>query len=394
MLVTKVAYTYRKDNSYADVRDFRAWASLGVPKNSSSLVPTVLAYEKGHNLQDHAPQHIGFLEAHQRNDKDLKVHEWFKDHFPGNLPPPGQESAKYGDSTLSTSAYKTDTMILYYHFMKKIYVAIKSATPSLMKELEEHGFNWDDTYIEFIFSVPATWNRLTETLDDVHTRLFKEIVTEAGFGRDNSKHKVLVRLTEPEAAAAFASTCKANQGHLQVRSRTSSASPNHSLKLMGLAHVTGWTENLSGGCRRGHNGNIFLQQRTAFYYLLICANTPQDICLLINQHSKDGRIRIDPLSAPVGEELGSSHIDREFEKLARSKLKKIADSMGLTDRWNIDRMGRWMRDHDDYQDNKKRLNLDKIHGGEFFTVPLPRYDGVPEVLEGDDIVNHKLKFDW
>lgn len=124
------------------------------------------------------------------------------------------------------------------------------------------------------------------------------------------------------------------------------------------------------------------------------SNKRQDICLLTNQHSQDGSIRIDPLSAPVGEELGSSHIDREFEKLARSKINKIADSMGLTDRWNINRMARWMRDHDDYQNNKKRLNSDKINSREFFAVPFPRYDGVPEVLEGCDVVNNKLKFDW
>lgn len=121
----------------------------------------------------------------------------------------------------------------------------------------------------------------------------------------------------------------------------------------------------------------------------------QDICLLTQQGQFDGgEIRIDPLSAPVGEELGASHIDRGFEKLARSKLKKIADSKGLTDRWNIDRMGRWMRDHSDYQDNKRRLNMDKVKSGECFTVPFPKWEGVPEVLEGDDVVNGKLKFDW
>lgn len=231
ILDTKVAYTYRKGDSYAEVRDFRAWTSLGIPKHSDSLVPTILAYEKDHNLQDHAPQHIGFLETHQRNDKNLKVHEWFKDHFPGNLPPPGQESARYGDSVSSAGGCKTDTMILYDHFLRKIYVALKSATASLMAEAGQHGFHWDDAYIEFIFSVPATWNRLTETLDDVHTRLFKETITGAGFGRENSKHQVLVRLTEPEAAAAFCSTSLASQGYLLVSLQVGRAS-HRSVKLI------------------------------------------------------------------------------------------------------------------------------------------------------------------
>lgn len=213
MVVTKVAYTYRdQDGVYAPVRDFRSWTSLNIPENSTSLVPTVLAYENGHNLQDHAPEQIGFLEPYQRNDADLKVYEWFKDHFPGNLPSPGEETARYGEPTLGNGS-RTDTMILYFNFLNKIYVALRSATPSLLENVFEDGFNWDDACIEFIFSVPATWNRLTETLDDIHVRLFKQVVAEAGFGGENQKHRVLVRLTEPEAAAAFCLTSEEDNEH-------------------------------------------------------------------------------------------------------------------------------------------------------------------------------------
>lgn len=223
--VTKVAYTYRKDGAYADIRDFQSWTNLGIPEDGTRLLPTVLAYEKGHNLQDHAPTHIGFLQEDQKNDDDLEVYEWFKEHFPGNLPHDGQESERHGKKVKVSpiGGSRTDTMILYHHFLSKIYVAIKSTTSNLLGPLLGPEFSWENTCIEFIFSIPATWNRLTETLEDIHTRCFKDIVTDAGFGKHNSNHRVRVGLTEPEAAAAFCLANQDNKHYLEVRSRIASA---------------------------------------------------------------------------------------------------------------------------------------------------------------------------
>jgi hypothetical protein len=96
----------------------------------------------------------------------------------------------------------------------------------------------------------------------------------------------------------------------------------------------------------------------------------------------------------MGEELGSSHIDREFEKLAKKKLKKLAHDMGLADRWNFKKMGGEMRADKDFQDSKKMLNMARVRSGEYFTVQVPKVDGVPGVLEGEDILNNELKFNW
>jgi hypothetical protein len=206
---TKVAYIKREDGKYDSVRDFQNWTNLGAGrKNETALVPTILAYEKDNNLQDHAPAYVGFPDKYQKADKELEVYEWFKEHFPGNLPRAGHEPGNRVQRASVTNPSSTDTMILFFQFLKKVYVAIRSESKELWP-----GLDWDDAYIEFIFSVPATWNRLTETLENI-TQRFRAVVKEAGF--DNPKHTVSIGLTEPEAAAAF---CLANQDekhHLEV----------------------------------------------------------------------------------------------------------------------------------------------------------------------------------
>lgn len=107
---------------------------------------------------------------------------------------------------------------------------------------------------------------------------------------------------------------------------------------------------------------------------------------------------IDPLSVPVGEKLGSSDIDRSFERLIREKLRKLAHDNNLTEVWDTAKMSRKMRESPDFQNNKKILDTTRVTNGEYFTVPLPETElkmaGVPAALSGEDIVNNQLKFDW
>lgn len=99
----------------------------------------------------------------------------------------------------------------------------------------------------------------------------------------------------------------------------------------------------------------------------------------------------------MGEKLGSSRIDRSFERLTREKLRKLAHDNHLTEMWDTTKMSREMRDTPDFQNNKKSLDMTKIRNREYFTVPLPKTElgraGVPDVLVGDDVVNNQLKFD-
>jgi hypothetical protein len=208
---TKVAYAKREDGKYDGVRDFRNWTNLGADNNNkTALVPTIIAYENDHNLQDDSPAYIGFPDKYQKADKDLEVYEWFKEHFPGNLPRAGNEAGTMVRPPSFTNPSNTDTMILYLRFLEKIYLTIKSESRLLWP-----GLDWDDAHIEFIFSVPATWNRLTETLDNI-TQSFRAIAKEAGFGHDDPKHSISVGLTEPEAAAAFCLTEHSDKHHLEV----------------------------------------------------------------------------------------------------------------------------------------------------------------------------------
>lgn len=184
------------------------WTSLGGDKNATDYVPTILGYEKKHNLQYDAPSQVGFIEDYLRHD--LRIYEWFKEHFPDNLPSASEEP---GAAKKASSAHfsSTDTVILYRNFLTKLYVAIKSVGSDLLKG----GPSWDKARIEFIFSVPATWNRLTETLDNI-TEGFRTLVKEVGFGQGNPQHRVMIGLTEPEAAAAFCLSSKDDSDYIQV----------------------------------------------------------------------------------------------------------------------------------------------------------------------------------
>lgn len=182
--------------------------SLGGEKNATDYVPTILGYERQHSLQNDLPSRVGFINDYERGH--LKIYEWFKEHFPGNLRNAhGEPSMAQRKS--STHLSRTDTVILYHKFLTKIYVAIKAEVSGLL----DGGKGWDRSCIEFIFSVPATWNRLTDTLD-ITTEKFRAVVKEAGFGDGNPRHRVVIGLTEPEAAAAFCLSSKDDSHHIQV----------------------------------------------------------------------------------------------------------------------------------------------------------------------------------
>ena len=90
-------------------------------------------------------------------------------------------------------------MILYRHFLTWLYQAVQQ---EINADLKKNGpCSWTDAHIDFIFSVPATWNRIDETLERVASKLEK-VAKIAGFGK-TAGHRMYVGLTEPEAAAAY-----------------------------------------------------------------------------------------------------------------------------------------------------------------------------------------------
>lgn len=224
----------------------QSWTSLGGGENATDYVPTVLGYETPgeHSLQNDVPDQVGFIKDHDR--REMKIYEWFKEYFPGNLSSaPGVGGVFKGKAVMYPPT--TDTVILYRHFLTHIYVAIKSMGSELLKG----GTSWDESCIEFIFSVPATWNRLTETLDNI-TERFRAVVKDAGFGYENPRHRVMIGLTEPEAAAAFCLSSKDDSHYIQVNldplRQTQVSKADLSLK--------GWKQSPRGRRRWRYNGNM------------------------------------------------------------------------------------------------------------------------------------------
>ncbi len=76
----------------------------------------------------------------------------------------------------------------YEDFLGQLYVHVKSQLQDIVKQ-------WSTADIEFLFSVPTTWTKLSMT------REFRRIAMSAGFGRDGINHSVEISLTEAEAAA-------------------------------------------------------------------------------------------------------------------------------------------------------------------------------------------------
>ena len=84
-------------------------------------------------------------------------------------------------------------------YLRQVYAQIKIS-------IEAQTGPWRDMKVEFLFSVPTTWQALTIMTD------FEEAVRAAGFGDENPfKHSAKLDLTEAEAAAVYVA------GNPQVR---------------------------------------------------------------------------------------------------------------------------------------------------------------------------------
>ncbi|KAK6837936.1 hypothetical protein PG987_006217 [Apiospora arundinis] len=323
---TKVAYTIRKDGQYQKIRDCRNWSNFGYKNEETELLATVLAFPKGRSLFDVLPKQCGKLSKELREDKSLEVYEWFKKDFPGNLRvrmssgDPGRRSTRMSSQSVE-NADSTDTMILYRHFLTWLYQAIQE---EITTDLEKHGQrSWTKAHIEFIFSVPATWNTTNQTLGRIASKLEKA-AKMAGFG-ETEGHSVCIGLTEPEAAAACS---------------LAESPPDTQKESQNILVV-----DAGGGTT--------------------------DLCLINVHNAHVGQLSIDSMSAPVGENLGSSHIDRMFEELAEGRLRDLSYELKPVQKWELGQLSHAMRHDPDFEANKKALDPDKAAGPEHFTLRGP-----------------------
>ncbi|WQF90242.1 hypothetical protein CDEST_15256 [Colletotrichum destructivum] len=321
---TKVAYTIRHDDDFGVINAIQNWPKMGGKEDEADYVPTLLGYEKGHVIMQEAPQFVGFPRKEDEKNPDMKFYKWFKKDFPANLSSKDRDAGPLWPRTSGD----TETYVLYRIFLDELYASIESV---LSPMLQRNGLDWNLAQIEFIFSVPATWNRPNETLGMVADSL-KMVAKEARFEGD--RRVVKIAMKEPEAAAAYA--------------------------------------------------------------LATHEDLVQDLCLLKMGQSRGLQFEMDPLSAPMGEDLGATHIDRGFEDLTVRKLICLHEEAKIQKEWNIKEMARQMRDSPEFQNFKGLLNLDKARSHHFFTVPLPESCAIdlPQDTQVYGVVNDSMKFKW
>ena len=133
---------------------------------------------------------------------------------------------------------------------------------------ELSGVAWENARVEFIFSVPTTW----EPVPTVER--FKVLVKEAGFGQ-HDRHVVTIGLTEAEAAAVHVST---------------------------------------------EAPGIFRENDI----LLVCdaGGGTTDLSVLRVTGTHNQAINLQQLDVVFGETIGSAAIDYEFEKLVCERLER------------------------------------------------------------------------
>ena len=78
----------------------------------------------------------------------------------------------------------------------------------ISRTIQRTSGRWGAKRIEFVFSLPCTFNKLSIPRDIL------DLVVEAGFEGGGAQHKVQIGLTEPEAAAVY--TLKATAIPYQV----------------------------------------------------------------------------------------------------------------------------------------------------------------------------------
>lgn len=148
-----------------------------------------------------APSSWGFLAetAQEQSGSGDEIREWFKiqldEHVleqmrksrsdPSEVPSIHEVERLYVDCCIGPAPAQLYSYTDYFRFL---YRTIESRLKS------ELASSWEDAKIEFIFSVPTTWQ------PNPTVERFRNIVSRAGFGQHYT-HSAEIGLTEAEAAA-------------------------------------------------------------------------------------------------------------------------------------------------------------------------------------------------
>ncbi|KAI9760223.1 MAG: hypothetical protein M1840_002585 [Geoglossum simile] len=253
----------------------------------ANKVPTAVAYRAG-NM---ANTSWGFgCPPPNKIARSMAVKDLFKLYLdPAVLERVFRDAREYAPGTID------DVRMWFRDFLRELYGYIWEYLDAQFRD------DWRTSAVEYIFSVPTTWN------DPAVVEDFRKIVRAAGFG-ENKRHSVTIGLTEAEAAAAY--TAK------NVASQKEANDPNADLTFNPKSAVMG------ASISEGHT-------------LLVCdsGGGTTDICVLkvvsvkkIEERGKEDESEItelEQLDFIEGEAIGSIEIDEAFEKEVNRRLELI-----------------------------------------------------------------------
>ena len=200
--------------------------------------------------------------------------EWFKPYLnPGRLQSidsMGQRKTGSQDLPAFSEARQwfKDYMVCLY---KHISTTIQSTSG-----------RWGAKRIEFVFSLPCTFNKLSIPRD------IRDLVVEAGFEGGGARHKVEIGLTEPEAAAVY--TLK------------DTAIPYQVGEIVLVCDAGGGTTDLATLEIVGH---------------------------------QNGRMELQELTIVEGQNVGSTSIDIAFEKMVERRLRFVHPKLDEQTAWSM-----------------------------------------------------------
>ncbi|KAF2836931.1 hypothetical protein M501DRAFT_978671 [Patellaria atrata CBS 101060] len=239
-----------------NIRWIQKWPGRG--QANENKVPTVLVYPTN---QPH-PSSWGFLSetTAEQTAENKEYVEWFKTYLDVTRL---QQKQRDDPNDAAESIEQVEKW--YEDYMRLLYQHIQF---KLTPELSGSGLLWQDARIEFVFSVPTTW--------EPHPTVerFRSIIQRAGYGSSRN-HTVTIGLTEAEAAAV----------HM-------------------LSDAAG----------------IFQESDI----LLVCdaGGGTTDLSVLRVKDTQSGSLTLDQLDVVFGETIGSAAIDYDFEKLVRARLEQ------------------------------------------------------------------------
>ena len=185
-------------------------------KNSSSLcrinkwpgrshavenkVPTTLVYPKNSPY----PSSWGFLSENPTEQfaEDKIYWEWFKTYLDEGRLRLAQERAARKDANIPVPRSMGEVEKWYQDYLTKLYEHIQFRLAASIGQV-----SWENARIEFIFSVPTTWEH------NPTVERFRSIIQRSGFSRYPG-HEIKIDLTEAEAAAVW--TSKEISGNFRV----------------------------------------------------------------------------------------------------------------------------------------------------------------------------------